>query len=87
MKITSLADIKEGHWLTFRSHYNNVITRKFYRIELIQDNQYFCTTYPRTETKRDRLYDTVVDRMYECPDDEVFETLEDCELAYPEEFI
>lgn len=34
------------------------------------------------------FYDTIIDRLFENPDgDEVYETFQECKLAYAEEFI
>jgi len=81
--ITFIEDVKVGHWITFRSTYNGVLRRKFYEVVLIEEPTYYCYTYGLAQTR----YDTTISDLFECPDDEVYESLAACEQAYPEEFI
>lgn len=81
--ITCIEDVQVGHWLTFRSTYNGVFRRKFYLIQSIEGTKYYCTTL----NSNPAVSDTIIDDLFVCPDDEVFESLADCEQAYPEEFI
>jgi hypothetical protein len=81
---------KEGNWITFRTQCTEdgktVIKRKFYEIKKIEDDKYLCSELYRPK-KPDMWYDTVIDNLFGCEDDEVFETFKDCKKAYPEEFL
>lgn len=85
--ITKAEDVKIGHYITFRSTYNGVLTRKFYEV-ISEGNKgtWLCKTHG-SPPRFDSSHDTILDRIFECPDDEVFETVEECKFAYPEEFI
>ena len=83
MKITNINDVKEGHVITFRSNYNGGLSRKFYKINYIKDEKYYCMTFPKEETK-DRWYDTIIDRLFDIKEDEVFETYQEAIENYNE---
>ena len=86
MKITDINDVKIGHIITFRSHYNGVLCRKFYEIIHIENSTVNCKTLFHHK-RPEGYYDTVIDNLFECSDDEVFSSLEDLHKNYPEEFI
>lgn len=96
MKITNKEDVKVGHWITFRSQSTDwpteerTIQRKFYEVQSIDKDSFYCKTYVEDMSNKRPIdfYDTIIDRLFENPDgDEVYETFQECKLAYAEEFI
>lgn len=87
-QITNIKDVKVGHYITFVSTRGEELSRRFYKINIIGDNfKYYAVHHNRIFNENDRSYDTVIDNLFQHHGDEVFETLEDCICAYPEEFL
>ncbi len=89
MKIIDIKEVNIGHYITFRSTYNGVLSRKFYRILSKGTSGFQCETRrdePNTSW-RGTVHDTVIDNLFECPDDEVYSEESDLFENYPEDFI
>ena len=100
MRITKLADVEVGHFLTFivevsdyAATFGNLTEPKFKRrilkvksISITSDNKYKfeCDDYSGTET---RIGGYFIDNLFEHELDDVYETREEIKYAYPEEFI
>lgn len=87
MRITKSKDIKNGHFITFRSNYNGETSRKFYKVVDYDDFEFLCKTLYVSSNRPDDFYDTVIDNVFGHSEDEVFTTEEELKKHFPEEFI
>ena len=94
MRLYNIDDVKEGHWITFISKYNDELIRRFYKIIGINDNKFYCTHHFKLKEKdfNEVLsgkyhYDTIIDNLFKSPSDEVYETFDELRYNFPEEFL
>lgn len=95
MRIYNIEDIKEGHWITFMSRYNDdKLIRRFYKIIGINDDKFYCVHHFKIKDKDfnqalagDHYYNTIIDNLFKSPSDEVYETFDELRYNFPEEFL
>ena len=94
MRIYDIEDVKEGHWITFISRYNEELVRRFYKIRLIDSDKFYCVHHFKIKDKdlnevlsADYFYDTIIDNLFKTQTDEVYETFDELRYNFPEEFL